>query len=66
MPRRDLPMEFGAWQTAQSRFETWSADGTLNPVHGGARVPLVHRAAVLVQSDDLQRPQLLRPVPGGR
>ena len=32
MPWRDLPAEFGAWQTVHRRFKAWSADGTLDRV----------------------------------
>ena len=32
MPWRDLPREFGAWQTVHRRFSTWSKDGTLDRV----------------------------------
>lgn len=32
MPWRDLPREFGAWQTVHRRFQAWSADGTLDRV----------------------------------
>ena len=32
VPWRDLPAEFGAWQTVHRRFKTWSADGTLDRV----------------------------------
>jgi transposase len=28
-PWRDLPAEFGSWQTAWRRFDQWNADGTL-------------------------------------
>lgn len=27
-PWRDLPVEFGPWQSAYTRFRRWSADGT--------------------------------------
>ncbi len=30
VPWRDLPKEFGAWQTVHRRFKSWSADGTLD------------------------------------
>ncbi len=30
VPWRDLPKEFGAWQTVHRRFKNWSADGTLD------------------------------------
>ncbi len=32
VPWRDLPAEFGAWQTVHRRFSTWSKDGTLDRV----------------------------------
>ena len=32
IPWRDLPAEFGAWQTVHRRFKNWSADGTLDQV----------------------------------
>lgn len=32
VPWRDLPKEFGAWQTVHRRFKNWSADGTLDRV----------------------------------
>lgn len=32
VPWRDLPREFGAWQTVHRRFSTWSKDGTLDRV----------------------------------
>ena len=32
MPWRDLPDQFGAWQTVHRRFKTWSDDGTLDRV----------------------------------
>ena len=31
-PWRDLPEEFGAWQTAWRLFDQWNADGTLEAV----------------------------------
>ena len=31
-PWRDLPEEFGPWQTAWDLFDTWNADGTLDEV----------------------------------
>lgn len=32
VPWRDLPREFGAWQTVHRRFSSWSKDGTLDRV----------------------------------
>lgn len=32
VPWRDLPDDFGAWQTVHRRFQRWSADGTLDRV----------------------------------
>jgi transposase len=32
IPWRDLPPEFGAWQTVHRRFQTWSVDGTFDRV----------------------------------
>jgi transposase len=32
IPWRDLPAEFGAWQTVHRRFKNWSGDGTLDQV----------------------------------
>lgn len=32
IPWRDLPPQFGAWQTVHRRFMAWSADGTLDRV----------------------------------
>jgi transposase len=32
VPWRDLPAEFGAWQTVHRRFQRWSTDGTLDRV----------------------------------
>jgi transposase len=32
IPWRDLPAEFGAWQTVHRRFQQWSTDGTLDGV----------------------------------
>lgn len=32
VPWRDLPAEFGAWQTVHRRFSSWSKDGTLDRV----------------------------------
>ena len=32
VPWRDLPAEFGAWQTVHRRFQRWSVDGTLDRV----------------------------------
>ncbi len=32
VPWRDLPKEFGAWQTVHRRFQRWSSDGTLDRV----------------------------------
>jgi len=31
-PWRDLPAEYGAWQTVYRRFNTWSKDGTFNRI----------------------------------
>ncbi len=31
-PWRDLPAEYGPWQTVYRRFNTWSKDGTFNRV----------------------------------
>jgi transposase len=33
-PWRDLPEEFGPWQTAWRLFDKWNSDGTLNEVLG--------------------------------
>ncbi len=32
VPWRDLPTEYGAWQTVHRRFQSWSQDGTLDRV----------------------------------
>jgi transposase len=32
VPWRDLPADFGAWQTVHRRFQSWSVDGTLDRV----------------------------------
>jgi transposase len=32
VPWRDLPAQFGAWQTVHRRFQVWSGDGTLDRV----------------------------------
>lgn len=32
VPWRDLPAEFGAWQTVHRRFQQWSVDGTFDNV----------------------------------
>jgi transposase len=32
VPWRDLPVEFGSWQTVHRRFQRWSGDGTLDRV----------------------------------
>ncbi len=32
VPWRDLPPEYGAWQTVHRRFQSWSKDGTLDRV----------------------------------
>ena len=32
VPWRDLPADFGSWQTGHRRFQTWSSDGTLDRV----------------------------------
>lgn len=32
IPWRDLPDEFGAWQTVHRRFQCWSTDGTLDRI----------------------------------
>jgi len=32
VPWRDLPADFGAWQTVHRRFQAWSSDGTLDRV----------------------------------
>lgn len=34
-PWRDLPAEYGSWQTAYGRHRTWSADGTWDRVLRG-------------------------------
>ena len=34
-PWRDLPAEYGAWQTVYGRHRTWSADGTWDEVLTG-------------------------------
>lgn len=31
-PWRDLPAEYGAWQTIYWRFNTWAKDGTFNTI----------------------------------
>jgi len=31
-PWRDLPADYGAWQTIYWRFNTWSKDGTFNTI----------------------------------
>ena len=31
-PWRDLPGDYGAWQTTYWRFNTWSKDGTFNTI----------------------------------
>lgn len=31
-PWRDLPADYGAWQTIYWRFNTWSKDGTFNRI----------------------------------
>lgn len=35
VPWRDLPEEFGAWQTAWRLFDQWNGDGTLDIVPKG-------------------------------
>ena len=32
-PWRDLPAEFGPWQTVWARHRTWSEDGTWDKIH---------------------------------
>jgi len=32
VPWRDLPADFGAWQTVHRRFQAWSSDGTFDRV----------------------------------
>ena len=32
-PWRDLPAEFGAWQTVWARHRAWSEDGTWDKIH---------------------------------
>ncbi len=31
-PWRDLPEEFGSWQTVWRRFDPWNSDGTLGEI----------------------------------
>ena len=38
LPWRDLPAEFGAWQTVHRRHQRWSADGTWDRVLAGLQV----------------------------
>jgi transposase len=45
VPWRDLPAEFGAWQTVHRRHQMWSADGTWDRV----------LAAVIAEADDTER-----------
>ena len=38
LPWRDLPAEFGAWQTVHRRHQRWSADGTWDRVLAALQV----------------------------
>jgi len=53
-PWRDLPVEFGAWQTVWERHFRWSQDGTYQRIFDG-----VHLAGLLQQSVDPDLEQLL-------
>lgn len=37
VPWRDLPREFGPWQTIWHRYNQWNADGTLDAILGALR-----------------------------
>src|SRR5690349_16000356 len=66
-PWRDLPVEFGPWQTVWERHFRWSQDGTYQRIFDG-----VHLAGLLQQSLDPAEPRhvcRLRPTgqdPGHR
>jgi transposase len=53
-PWRDLPVEFGAWQTAWERHFRWSQDGTYQRIFDAVRL-----AGLLRQSVDPDLEQLL-------
>src|SRR5437588_6955643 len=46
---RDLPDEFGPWQTVWRLFDAWNADGTLNQIV--ARLQACHFDAGLVDTE---------------
>lgn len=46
-PWRDVPTDFGAWQTIYRRFNTWSKDGTFNTI-------LAELQAAAHEGDDLE------------
>jgi len=43
VPWRDLPEEFGAWQTAWRLFDQWNGDGTLDIVPKGPATMSISR-----------------------
>jgi transposase len=45
-PWRDLPEEFGPWETAYRLFDQWNADGTLDAMLGRLRATQVDLGAV--------------------
>ena len=53
-PWRDLPVEFGPWQTVWERHFRWSQDGTYQRIFDGVRL-----AGLLRQSVDPELEQLL-------
>jgi putative transposase len=53
-PWRDLPVEFGPWQTVWERHFRWSQDGTYQRIFDG-----VHLAGLLQQSLDPELERLL-------
>ena len=53
-PWRDLPVEFGPWQTVWERHFRWSQDGTYQRIFDGVRL-----AGLLQQSLDPELEQLL-------
>lgn len=69
-PWRDLPAEFGAWQTVWARHRAWSEDGTWDKIHAMlmAQADAAGRIdwSVNVDSTINRAPARHQPAPGHR
>ncbi|QGJ68539.1 IS like-2 transposase [Planctomycetales bacterium 10988] len=46
-PWRDLPAEYGPWQTIYHRFNAWNADGTLDQILDRLRAAYLDTGAIV-------------------